>query len=111
MASLSKCTHPGKKTIEEVAQFLGVSPKNKIKTLALMIDSEHERETPKPRKIRVAPRPVVVLMRGDHQLNEAKLSTALAAKRRGRCRKKKSAAFQVSRWISRAAGNHGRKNC
>ncbi|HSE50118.1 MAG TPA: proline--tRNA ligase, partial [Terriglobales bacterium] len=27
---------PGKKTIEEVAQFLGVSPKNKIKTLALV---------------------------------------------------------------------------
>src|SRR5689334_11532961 len=27
---------PGQKTIEEVAKFLGVSPKNKIKTLALM---------------------------------------------------------------------------
>src|SRR2546430_7077783 len=30
---------PGQKTIEDVARFLGVSPKNKIKTLALMIDS------------------------------------------------------------------------
>src|SRR5436853_6781975 len=30
---------PGQKTIEDVAKFLGVSPKNKIKTLALMIDS------------------------------------------------------------------------
>src|SRR6266566_960779 len=30
---------PGLKTIEEVARFLGVSPKNKIKTLALMIES------------------------------------------------------------------------
>src|SRR3954454_556727 len=30
---------PGMKTIEDVAKFLGVSPKNKIKTLALMIDS------------------------------------------------------------------------
>src|SRR6201984_2638334 len=27
---------PGKKTIEDVAQYLGVSPKNKIKTLALV---------------------------------------------------------------------------
>src|SRR5438046_7535343 len=30
---------PGQKTIEDVARFLGVSPKNKIKTLALMIDA------------------------------------------------------------------------
>ena len=29
---------PGKKTIEDVAKFLGVSPKNKIKTLAYMAD-------------------------------------------------------------------------
>ena len=27
------------KTIEDVAKFLGVSPKNKIKTLALMMES------------------------------------------------------------------------
>src|ERR1700730_18385958 len=31
---------PGMKTIEDVAKFLGVSPKNKMKTLALMIDSK-----------------------------------------------------------------------
>ena len=30
---------PGMKTIEDVAKFLGVSPKNKMKTLALMIES------------------------------------------------------------------------
>src|SRR6202790_2500827 len=30
---------PGMKTIEDVARFLGVSPKNKIKTLALMMES------------------------------------------------------------------------
>src|SRR5881227_3317176 len=29
---------PGMKTIEEVAQFLGVSPKNKMKTLALIVE-------------------------------------------------------------------------
>ncbi len=59
---------PGQKTIEDVARFLGVSPKNKIKTLALMID-EVASKGGKPRS-----RAVVVLLRGDHQLNEAKLT-------------------------------------
>src|SRR5881394_3229284 len=65
---------PGQKTIEDVARFLGVSPKNKIKTLALMIDSQDA----KSRK--TTSRAVVVLVRGDHQLNEAKLSGAIAGK-------------------------------
>src|SRR5712671_5007699 len=65
---------PGQKTIEDVARFLGVSPKNKIKTLALMIDSKDEKSG------KAISRAVVVLMRGDHQLNEAKLSTALVGK-------------------------------
>jgi prolyl-tRNA synthetase len=63
---------PGQKTIEDVAKFLGVSPKNKIKTLALMADSKDEKSG------KLSSRGIVVLMRGDHQLNEAKLSTALA---------------------------------
>src|SRR5258708_28723074 len=65
---------PGQKTIEDVARFLGVSPKNKIKTLAMMI-TEEDTKTGKPRA-----RAVVLLMRGDHQMNEAKLSTAVAGK-------------------------------
>jgi prolyl-tRNA synthetase len=65
---------PGQKTIEEVARFLGVSPKNKIKTLALMVDSTDAKSG------KATSRAVVVLVRGDHQLNEAKLSTALAGK-------------------------------
>ncbi|HZQ20086.1 MAG TPA: proline--tRNA ligase [Terriglobales bacterium] len=64
---------PGQKTIEEVAKYLGVSPKNKIKTLALMIDRTCEDVKNKP-----GSRPLVVLLRGDHQLNEAKLSAAVA---------------------------------
>ncbi len=63
---------PGQKTIEDVAKFLGVSPKNKIKTLALMADEKDEK-TGKTRS-----RAIVVLMRGDHQLNEAKLNAAVA---------------------------------
>ncbi|HUO14807.1 MAG TPA: proline--tRNA ligase [Verrucomicrobiae bacterium] len=63
---------PGQKTIEEVAKFLGVSPKNKIKTLALMADEIDEKGKKKSRQI-------VVLMRGDHQLNEAKLNATVGA--------------------------------
>jgi len=62
---------PGQKTIEDVAKFLGVSPKNKIKTLALMADEVDAAGKKKSRAI-------VVLMRGDHQLNEAKLNATIA---------------------------------
>jgi prolyl-tRNA synthetase len=65
---------PGQKTIEDVARFLGVSPKNKIKTLAYMAE-EPDAKTGKSKL-----RAVVVLMRGDHQLNEAKFAAAVAGK-------------------------------
>jgi prolyl-tRNA synthetase len=63
---------PGQKTIEDVARFLGVSPKNKMKTLALMAEEKDEK-TGKTKS-----RAIVVLMRGDHQLNEAKLNSTMA---------------------------------
>jgi prolyl-tRNA synthetase len=62
---------PGQKTIEDVAKFLGVSPKNKIKTLAYMADEVDGKGKKKSRAI-------VVLMRGDHQLNEAKFNATVA---------------------------------
>ena len=62
---------PGQKTIEDVAKFLGVSPKNKIKTLAYMAEST---DTAGKKQLRQ----IVVLMRGDHQLNEAKLNATIA---------------------------------
>jgi prolyl-tRNA synthetase len=65
---------PGQKTIEDVARFLGVSPKNKIKTLAYMAE-EKDAKTGKART-----RAIVVLMRGDHQLNDAKFSAANGGK-------------------------------
>jgi prolyl-tRNA synthetase len=61
---------PGQKTIEDVARFLGVSPKNKIKTLAYMGE---EKDASGKTKLRG----IVVLMRGDHQLNEAKFNGAV----------------------------------
>jgi prolyl-tRNA synthetase len=62
---------PGLKTVEEVAQFLGVSPRNKIKTMALMAS---DNSAGKPGWM-----PVVAFLRGDHTLNEAKLSAAAGA--------------------------------
>jgi prolyl-tRNA synthetase len=62
---------PGQKTIEDVAKFLGVSPRNKIKTLALMTEEKDAQSG----KMKL--HAIVVLMRGDHQLNEAKLNSAL----------------------------------
>jgi prolyl-tRNA synthetase len=67
---------PGQKTIEEVARFLGVSPKNKIKTLALMA----EESDPKTGKTKT--RAIVVLVRGDHQLNESKLTSTVGKETR-----------------------------
>jgi prolyl-tRNA synthetase len=65
---------PGQKTIEDVARFLGVSPVHTIKTLAMMVAGE-DAKTGKSRA-----RAVVLLLRGDHQMNEAKLSTAVGGK-------------------------------
>jgi prolyl-tRNA synthetase len=66
---------PGLKTIEEVSKFLGVSPTQKIKTLALMQIEPDKKDRSKQKM-----RPVVVLLRGDHSLNEAKLTAALEGK-------------------------------
>jgi prolyl-tRNA synthetase len=68
---------PGQKTIEDVARFLGVSPKNKIKTLAYMADVlVSDKKDAKSDKTKS--RAIVVLMRGDHQLNEAKFNATVA---------------------------------
>ncbi len=74
---------PGQKTIEDVARFLGVSPKNKIKTLAYVAHQVRSHQEPSglgthdPIKGMVGRLDVVVLMRGDHQLNDAKLAAVL----------------------------------
>jgi prolyl-tRNA synthetase len=65
---------PGQKTIEDVARFLGVSPKNKMKTLALMAN-ESDAKTGKTKA-----RAVILMLRGDHQMNEAKLSSAVGGR-------------------------------
>ncbi len=74
---------PGQKTIEDVARFLGVSPKNKIKTLAYMAeelapDKDKDKDKKDEKAGKTRSRPIVVLMRGDHQLNEAKFNATVA---------------------------------
>ncbi len=54
---------PGMKTIEEVAGFLGVEPWRLVKTIIYEADG----------------RPVAALIRGDREINEAKLAIALGA--------------------------------
>jgi prolyl-tRNA synthetase len=59
---------PGHRTIDEVGAFLNVAPVHQIKTMAYMVElpaADHA----KLGKLR----PVVVFLRGDHTLNEAKL--------------------------------------
>jgi prolyl-tRNA synthetase len=62
---------PGLKTVEEVAKYLGVSPRQKMKTMAYMAIEPAEDGG------QLLNRPLIAFVRGDHQLNEAKLSSAV----------------------------------
>ena len=57
---------PGQRTIEEVGTFLKTQPQHQMKTMAYMAEQPDDKE---PGKLR----PVVIFLRGDHSLNEAKL--------------------------------------
>ncbi len=61
---------PNIKTIEELEGFLKVSSKNMMKTLCFMAVNEN---APKGEQFV----PVIVFVRGDHTLNEAKLATTV----------------------------------
>jgi len=54
---------PGIKTVEDVTAFLSVSPSQLIKSLIFVVDAKE----------------IAVLIRGDHELNEAKLKGLLGA--------------------------------
>jgi prolyl-tRNA synthetase len=55
---------PGRKTIAEVAEFTGLPETSQVKSLVMVADAG----------------PVLVLVRGDHQLSETKLAGALGAR-------------------------------
>jgi prolyl-tRNA synthetase len=65
---------PEQKTIEDVARFLGISPANNMKTLALVIADKDEKTG------KAQSRPLILLLRGDQQMNEAKLSSAVGGR-------------------------------
>jgi len=54
---------PDAKTIDEVSAFLGIAPSRLVKTIVYLVDE----------------RPVAALIRGDREINEAKLALALEA--------------------------------
>ncbi len=62
-AELEKVATPGKRSVAEVTEFLGVSPKRLIKTLVYLADGD----------------PVAVLVRGDHEVQPVKLQNLLGA--------------------------------
>lgn len=62
---------PGQRTIDEVGAFLKTRPEHQIKTMAYVVD--HFETDAKQIKTVGKTRPVVVFLRGDHQLNETKL--------------------------------------
>jgi len=61
LEALDKVHTPGKKTVDEVTRFLGVPPAKLIKTIIFETDTI----------------PVAALVRGDHEINEAKLRNLL----------------------------------
>ena len=62
---------PGFRTIDEVGAFLKTQPHHQMKTMAYMV--EHPETDAKQIKVVGKTRAVVAFLRGDHQLNEAKL--------------------------------------
>ncbi len=76
---------PSRKTIAEVAEFTNLPETSQIKSLVMV----------------AAGKPVLVLLRGDHQLNEAKLSTALGAEARP------AHPEEIREWFGAGAGSLG----
>jgi prolyl-tRNA synthetase len=65
---------PGQKTIEDVAAFLKVQQDQQMKTMAYMASFPSADKNIAPKLV-----PVVVFLRGDHQVNEAKLNSVVGA--------------------------------
>ena len=85
-ASTEEFATPGKKTISEVAEFDGRPETSHIKSLVMVADEK----------------PVLVLLRGDHQLNEAKLSSLLGA-----AELRPAHPEEVVEWTGAASGSIG----
>lgn len=60
---VEKVETPGKRKVEAVTGFLGISPRNLVKTMVYLVDDK----------------PVAVLVRGDHEVQPIKLKNLLGA--------------------------------
>jgi prolyl-tRNA synthetase len=63
---------PGKAAIADVAEFLKISPEQDIKTVAYMGQLQYSLDE-------VREKPIIAFLRGDHQVNETKLSASAKA--------------------------------
>ena len=70
---------PDQRTIDEVGAFLNVAPVHQIKTMAYIAEHPESHAETKQVKTVGRTRPVVVFLRGDHQLNETKLAAIASA--------------------------------
>jgi prolyl-tRNA synthetase len=77
---------PGRKTIVEVAEFTGLPATSQMKSLVLVADGK----------------PVLVMLRGDHQLSEAKLGAVVNDPEFRQAR-----ADEILEWFGAAAGSLG----
>jgi prolyl-tRNA synthetase len=77
---------PGRKTIAEVAEFTGLPETSQMKSLVMMAGDQ----------------PVLALLRGDHQLSETKLASALGASEIRPARPE-----ELRHWLGADAGSLG----
>ena len=80
---------PGRKTIEEVSEFDGLPPTSHIKALVLAADGK----------------PLMVLLRGDHQLSDTKLGETVEAREI-----RPAHPAEIERWLGAGAGYVGPVN-
>ena len=78
---------PGRKTIAEVAGFTGLPETSQMKSLVMVADGK----------------PVLALMRGDHQLSETKLGAAMG----GAVEIRAAFPAEIQNWFGAAAGSLG----
>jgi prolyl-tRNA synthetase len=64
--TMEKVATPGKKSIDEVSEYLDIEPSKTLKTIAVMAEAKALLDT--------EDRFVLLLLRGDHELNEVKLN-------------------------------------
>jgi prolyl-tRNA synthetase len=77
---------PGRKTIAEVAEFTGLPETSQMKSLVMVADG----------------RPVLALLRGDHQLSETKFAAAVRAREIRPARPE-----EIAEWFGAQAGSLG----